>query len=179
MRAIEIKPDFDEASYRDLMAPLLDGSRPSITFTTTHLHHDGTRVPVEVFLQAVRLPGGTVRMIIAARDIRQQIEVEANLYRLARAERARAAELSAVIRGMGEGVLVCDPRGRVILSNPAAAAILRMNVDRYEDLLSLVEAASEGLPALASAPGPGEARMAAPDAGRAISRYRGALAGTG
>src|SRR5690349_10821277 len=95
--ALDIKPDFDEAGYRELIAPLLTGERPAITFTTTHLHRDGTRVPVEVFLQAVRLPGDQTQMINTSRDIRQQIEVEANLYRLARAERARAAELSAVI----------------------------------------------------------------------------------
>jgi PAS domain S-box-containing protein len=169
--ALDIKPDFDEASYRELIAPLLTGERPSITFTTTHLHRDGTRVPVEVLLQAVRLPGGHTQMIITSRDIRQQIEVEANLYRLARAERARAAELSAVIRGMGEGVLVCDPEGRVILSNPAAAAILSSAVERYEDLIAVLDAPPEELPRLASPAGPVEVRLANADRWIDMSTY--------
>ena len=171
MSAIEIKPEFDEAGYRELIAPLLSGERPSITFTTTHLHRDGTHVPVEVFLQGVRLPGGNVRMIVTARDIRQQIEVEANLYRLARAERSRAAELSAVIRGMGEGVLVCDPGGRVILSNPAVATILSTTVERYEDLVSLLEPPADGLPRLGAAAGPVEVRMADTDRWLDVSTY--------
>jgi PAS domain S-box-containing protein len=169
--ALDIKPDFDEAGYRELIAPLLTGERPAITFTTTHLHRDGTRVPVEVFLQAVRLPGDQIQMIITSRDIRQQIEVEANLYRLARAERARAAELSAVIRGMGEGVLVCDPEGRVILSNPAAGAILGSTVERYDDLLAIVDAPPEDVPQLASAGGPVEVRLLAADRWIDLSTY--------
>ena len=116
-------------------------------------------------------------MIITARDIRQQIEVEANLYRLARAERARAAELSAVIRGMGEGVLVCDPSGRVILSNPAAATILARTVERYEDLVALVEPPPHGLPQLASAGGPVEVRLVAADRWVDISTYPVSLDG--
>ncbi len=153
-RVLEVKPDFDETSYRDLLAPLLEGSRPSLTFTTTHRHRDGSLVPVEVFLQAVRLPGGENRMIATARDIRQQIEAEAGLYRLARAERARAAERSAVIRGMGDGVLVCDSGGRVILSNPAAAAILESTVEGYDELVARLERPGDKFPASAPLPGP-------------------------
>ena len=36
------------------------------------------------------------------------------------AEHARAAELNAVIRAMGEGVIVCTVDGRISLANPAA-----------------------------------------------------------
>ena len=159
MRAVDIKPAFDEAGYRELIAPLLDGSKASITHSTAHLHADGTHVPVEAFLQAVRLPGDAVRVVVTARDIRRQIEVEASLLRLARAERTRAAELSAVIRGMGEGVLVCDASGGVILSNPAAATILGASVERYDELLHQLEEPAAGLPALRSAGGPVEVRM--------------------
>ena len=84
MRAIDIKPDFDETRYRQLLAPLIDGSRDHITFSTVHRHRDGFDIPVEVFLQYVRLPGGEARMIITSRDIRSQIDVQASLYRLAR-----------------------------------------------------------------------------------------------
>jgi PAS domain S-box-containing protein len=170
MSALAIKPDFDEKSYRDLIEPLLSGRQPSVTFYTTHLHRDGTRVPVEAFLQAVRLPGEDVRVIVTARDIRQQIEVEANLYRLARAERARAAELSAVIRGMGEGVLVCDPLGRVILSNPAAASILSAGVDTFDEFHGLVEGGDD-MPQLAQLGGPFEVRVVGSDRWLEISTY--------
>ena len=64
------------------------------------------------------------RGCITTRDIRAQIDIQASLYRLARGERARAAELNAVIQGMSDGVLVCDADGRVVLANQAASAIL-------------------------------------------------------
>ena len=159
MRAIDIKPDFDETRYRQLLAPLMDGSRPSITFSTVHRHRTGFDIPVEVFLQHVRLPGGQARMIITSRDIRAQIDVQASLYRLARAERVRAAELNAVIQGMSEGVLVCDADGRVVLANQAATAVLGTPVDGYRELVGRLEPTDDPLPALGMSSPPVEARV--------------------
>ncbi|MBM4407021.1 MAG: PAS domain S-box protein [Chloroflexi bacterium] len=163
MRAIDIKPDFDEARYRQLLAPLVDGSRDHITFSTVHRHREGFDVPVEVFLQHVRLPGGEARMIIMSRDIRAQIDVQASLHRLARSERARAAELSAVIQGMSDGVLVCDVDGRVVLANQAATLILGEPVDGYEELRSRVEPGGPELPALRTTTAPVEVRLRGQD----------------
>jgi PAS domain S-box-containing protein len=53
---------------------------------------------------------------------RQRSEHE--LGRVASLERARAAELKAVIESMGDAVVVCDPAGEVVLANPAASALL-------------------------------------------------------
>ena len=159
MRAIDIKPDFDETRYRQLLAPLIDGSRDHITFSTVHRHREGFDIPVEVFLQHVRLPGGEARMIITSRDIRAQIDVQASLHRLARSERARAAELSAVIQGMSDGVLVCDADGRVVLANQAVTTILGEPVDGYNELLSRVEAGEVELPALRTTTPPVEVRL--------------------
>ncbi len=159
MRAIDIKPDFDETSYRALIEPLLDGSQASLTFSTSHLRSDGQIVPVEVSLQCVRLPGGDARMIVTARDIRQQIEVQASLLRLARAERSRAAELSAVIQGMGEGVLEFGGDGDVVLSNPAAVRMLGESITSYSELIARLEAPAERLPALGTDGGPVELRV--------------------
>jgi PAS domain S-box-containing protein len=159
MRAIDIKPDFDEPRYRQILAPLIDGSRDHITFSTVHRHREGYDIPVEVFLQHVRLPGGEARMIITSRDIRAQIDVQASLYRLARAERSRAAELSAVIQGMSDGVLVCDADGRVVLSNQAVASILGEPVDGFAELLSRLEPAEGEMPALGVSTPPVEMRL--------------------
>jgi signal transduction histidine kinase len=43
---------------------------------------------------------------------------------LASAERARAAQLRAVIKSIGDAVVVCDALGGVLLANPAAEALL-------------------------------------------------------
>ncbi|HYI21700.1 MAG TPA: ATP-binding protein [Candidatus Limnocylindrales bacterium] len=49
---------------------------------------------------------------------------EDRLNRLAVAEQARAAQLKAVIESIGDAVVVCDAIGAVVLSNPAADALL-------------------------------------------------------
>jgi PAS domain S-box-containing protein len=80
-------------------------------------------IPAEVLLQRVELPGETPTIVAIARDVRERLEVQGRLKRLAEAEHARAAELNAVIRAMGEGVIVCAPDGRTILANPAGRAM--------------------------------------------------------
>ena len=159
MRAIDIKPAFDETRYRELLRTLIDGSRDHLTFNTVHRHRDGFDIPVEVFLQHVRLPGGEARMIITSRDIRAQIDVQASLYRLARGERARAAELNAVIQGMSDGVLVCDADGRVVLANQAASLILGDAIDGYAALAAMIEPGGAPLPPLGTTSPPVEARL--------------------
>ncbi len=49
---------------------------------------------------------------------------EDRLNRLALAEQARAAQLKAVIESIGDAVVVCDAIGAVVLSNPAADALI-------------------------------------------------------
>ena len=159
MRAIDIKPVFDEARYRELLAPLIDGSRDHLTFNTVHRHREGFDIPVEVFLQHVRLPGGEARMIITSRDIRAQIDIQAGLYRLARGERARAAELNAVIQGMSDGDIVCDADGRVVLANQAVAAILGDGIEGYAALAAMIEPDGAPLPPLGTTSPAVEARL--------------------
>lgn len=58
-----------------------------------------------------------------------------DLRQLARAERAQAAELAAVIQAIGEPVVVFDPARRVRLANQAALALFRGG--RFETLADL------------------------------------------
>ena len=66
------------------------------------------------FLQAVA-------NVLAAAIDRQADEDRLNS--LAIAEQARAAQLRSVIESIGDGVVVCDARGTVLLSNPAAESL--------------------------------------------------------
>jgi PAS domain S-box-containing protein len=51
MTPLDIKPDFDEASFRAMIHPLLTGEKEILSFETTHLRADATLYPVEVRLQ--------------------------------------------------------------------------------------------------------------------------------
>jgi PAS domain S-box-containing protein len=51
MTPLDIKPEFDEASFRAMIHPLLTGEKEILSFETTHLRADATLYPVEVRLQ--------------------------------------------------------------------------------------------------------------------------------
>ena len=67
------------------------------------------------FLQAV------ANVLAAARERQND---EERLSAMAVAEKARAAQLKGVIESIGDAVVVCDALGSVLLSNPAADALL-------------------------------------------------------
>lgn len=107
----------EEAAH--LADPLLDGRLESRTLSLMLRHTSGATHPVEMVLQCVVLPGEAAGLVAIARDTRERVDAQARLQRLAEAEHARAAELNAVIRAMGDGVIVCDAEGRITLANPA------------------------------------------------------------
>lgn len=70
---VDLKPEFTEEKFRAMIAPLLDGTRESLTFTTVHLTKKGSHVPVEVFLQYVVPTGERGRFVAIIRDISQRL----------------------------------------------------------------------------------------------------------
>ena len=57
MTPLDIKPEFDEASFRTMADPLLHGEKEILIFETIHLRADGTLYPVEVHLQLFEQSG--------------------------------------------------------------------------------------------------------------------------
>jgi PAS domain S-box-containing protein len=53
MTPIDLKPEFDEASFRATIAPLLQHEQEKLVFQTVHQRADGSRYPVEVHLQLI------------------------------------------------------------------------------------------------------------------------------
>lgn len=79
MTPLDLKPRFTEASFRSMIAPLLDGSRASHQFETVHRRKDGTELPVEILLQAVPLEGQPLRLVAVVRDITERVEADRRL----------------------------------------------------------------------------------------------------
>jgi PAS domain S-box-containing protein len=127
----------DPDVVRGLMEATGDGQPEPATVGIELRRRDGGAVPVELHFQRVELPGEPGGLVAIVRDIRERVDARARLERLARAEHARAAELNAVIRAMGDGVVVCDPQGRITLANPAARALFPHLEERsYWDILA-------------------------------------------
>ena len=73
MTPVDIKPDFDEATFRNTIEPLLKGDKEKLQFNTAHQRKDGTTYPVEVHLQkTVRDNKDTLVAIIL--DITERVE---------------------------------------------------------------------------------------------------------
>jgi PAS domain S-box-containing protein len=106
-----------------VMRAVREGRTEARTISLRFRRDGATSIPAEVLLQRVELPGEAPTIVAIARDVRERLEVQGRLKRLAEAEHARAAELNAVIRAMGEGVIVCGADGRTILANPAGRAM--------------------------------------------------------
>ncbi len=119
-----------------LIQPLVDGRIDSRTLRMS-LHGAEGIIPVEILFQRVDLPGEPGGVVAIARDVRERVDAQARLHRLAEAEHARAAELNAVIRAMGDGVVVCGADGRISLSNPAARELFpSVEQHGYPDILA-------------------------------------------
>jgi PAS domain S-box-containing protein len=138
------------------------GSRRSATVMTEVQPATGRPISVEVALQPVSLADGSQAIVAIARDISDRIEVQVRLQRLAQSEHARAAELNAVIRAMGEGVVVCASDGRIVLANPAAESLFPdIASQTYADVVALLEDRAGIAPELGTRAGPIELPLAA------------------
>jgi PAS domain S-box-containing protein len=162
-----------------LVGPLILGAIETRTVVLAYRRPDGSTVPMEILLQIAELDGGTTGVVAAARDIRDRIESQARLQRLAEAEHARAAELNAVIRAMGEGVVVCAADGRVTLANPAGQELFPdVEALTYDEILGHLTDGAELAPKLGTGGGPVElSTKADPDRWIELSTYP--VAGSG
>jgi len=75
MTPIDIKPEFDEKSFNELVSPLLKNEKDFIEFQTVHRRADGTLYPVFIHLQLIRDPGEPVFLAMIL-DITERKQME-------------------------------------------------------------------------------------------------------
>jgi PAS domain S-box-containing protein len=154
--------ELDAIGVRGLVAPLVSGDLEARTAALSFRHRDGQTIPVEVLVQYITPPGEPARIVAVARDIGDRIESQAKLRRLAESEHARAAELNAVIRAIGDGIFVCSADGTITLSNPAAEDLFPAVEERtYAEVLDQLEDPDADAPPLGRPGGPVELRVRA------------------
>jgi PAS domain S-box-containing protein len=156
--------EMDGIGLRGLIEPLVNGTLDARTATLSFRHSDGRTVPVEVLLQHVTPAGEAGGIVAVARDVGDRMEAQANLRRLAESEHARAAELNAVIRAIGDAIFVCEPDGRISLANPAAEDMFPdVEEETYAEILDQVEDPDRDAPELGRVGGPVELRARGTD----------------
>ena len=83
MTPIDIKPEYTEEAFRDMVQPLVSGEREVLVFETVHHRKDGSDYPVEVHLQLVSAAGGVVFLAII-NDITERKRAEEERRKLER-----------------------------------------------------------------------------------------------
>ncbi len=158
---VEVLRGADAERFAGHVDALVAGGADATTLMLDYLTGDGGSIAVEVVLQPIELPGGSLVIVAIARDIRGRIETQIRLQRLAELEHSRAAELNAVIRAMGEAVVVCGADGTITLSNPAGESIFPEVDERtYSDILAQLQNPDGLAPSLGTLSGPVELRAA-------------------
>ncbi|HMQ30042.1 MAG TPA: PAS domain S-box protein [Chloroflexaceae bacterium] len=128
MTPLAIKPRYDEASFRAMIAPLIAGELPLQSFETVHRHKDGHEVEVEIALQYVDPPEGDPRFVAVGRDIGERKTIERALAEQAKTLRSQArlidlAHEAIIVRDAG-GTITSWNRGAEELYGWSAAAAL-------------------------------------------------------
>jgi diguanylate cyclase (GGDEF)-like protein/PAS domain S-box-containing protein len=79
---IDIKPEFDEHRFRDMIQPLLDGETDLLSFETVHQRKDGTIYPCEINLHYARAENPPI-FLGFVQDITRRKEEEQAIRKLA------------------------------------------------------------------------------------------------
>jgi PAS domain S-box-containing protein len=172
-RAIfDILPGAAKERLASHVAYLADGGADASTMMLDVVRNGRGPMAVEVVLQPIELHGGTL-IVAIARDVGDRIDTQIRLQRLAESEHSRAAELNAVIRAMGEAVIVCAADGRIKLTNPAGESIFpEVEEGTFQDILEQLEDPDGIAPRLGTLHGPVELRtVAEPERWIEISTY--------
>lgn len=90
MTPVDIKPDYTEAKFLKVIAPVLNNTQDKLKFNTTHERKDGSRYPVEVHLQK-SVVGDRNSMVAIILDISEQEEYTQKLEKTV-TERTRQLE---------------------------------------------------------------------------------------
>ncbi len=109
---VDIKPEMSKDQFEQVIAPLRDGSKNLLTFSTIHQRKDGTTYPVDVTLQLMRFDEHSLFVAII-RDVTEQLKLTEDL----RLRERAIAEIDT-------GVLITDAKrgeNAIIYANAAMA----------------------------------------------------------
>ena len=104
---LDIKPEFDEASFRNVLRDVAAMRGEVHRFETTHRRKDGTDYPVEVHLQCVETGQGDVFLAVV-NDVTERRIAEARIRRLNRVYAVLSNVNEAIVRIREPGALCLE-----------------------------------------------------------------------
>ena len=129
MTPLDIKPEFDESSFRAVLKPLLDDEEESCILTTVHRRSDGIDVPVEIVLEypAPAANGRPRRLVALVRDITERLEA---IQAREASEKAFRAAFEAAPVGMAIVDFSDHAQGKITRINDALCDLLGYEPDQ-------------------------------------------------
>lgn len=94
MTPVDVKPDYTEEQFRQLIHPLITKESTSLSFETLHQHKDGTLIPVDISMQYVCHKKEPPRFVAIVRDNTEKKAINMELE-----EAKQRAEKAAVSKG--------------------------------------------------------------------------------
>ncbi len=79
MTPADIKPEYDESQFHQLLQPLIRGEQESMTIETLHRHKDGHDIPVEISLQYIEPQNESARFVAIVRNITERKAMQQKL----------------------------------------------------------------------------------------------------
>jgi len=128
MTPLDIEPEFDESSFRSMIAPLQAGDIQKLNFETLHRRSDGTDLLVGIKLQYIKMQGGSARYVAIVRDITEQKEQQRALERMALYDSLTdLPNRRQILRYLEDAVAVCKDRN-------SFSAVLLIDIDDFKSV---------------------------------------------
>lgn len=124
MTPYDIKPAYDEIAFRELVQPLIEGHKTSMTFETVHEHKEGHHLPVEIFLQYIKHENEKPRFVAIVRDVSERMVAQEKLHHLAHHDHLTALPNRLLFQDRLEHALLRRTKGTL--------AILFIDLDRFK-----------------------------------------------
>lgn len=123
MTPLDLKPELDLQSFRELLVPLVSGEQEQVLLKTVHRRKDGSLYPVEINLQLFDYGGEKLCMALVA-DLTEIKQLEE--------EKRRKEELCRLmLQGIPSPAWLVSRERRILAQNKAAASLFGSKVGDY------------------------------------------------
>ncbi|TCS82525.1 diguanylate cyclase [Tepidibacillus fermentans] len=123
MTPLDLKPELDLQSFRELLNPLVSGEQEQIQFNTVHRRKDGSLYPVEINLQLFDYEGEKLCMALVV-DLteRKQLEEE---------KRRKEDQQRLMLEAIPSPAWLVSRERRILAQNKAAVSLFETKVGDY------------------------------------------------
>lgn len=126
MTPVDLKPEFTLTKFKKTMQSLIDGTLPTLTFETIHRHKDGHGIPVEIFLQYIRMEEQEPLFVAMVSDISERKQTEQRIAHMANHDALTNLPNRNLLQDRIKQALIYAKR------NKAQGAVMFIDLDKFK-----------------------------------------------